>query len=68
MTEVVISLERGPDDQPVGWLKNSAGGVVEFTGWLRLIRLLEDELRGSRGRWVADPGRENTAGPGPTDA
>jgi hypothetical protein len=44
MTEIVISVERGSDGQPVGWLRTSSGEVVEFTGWLRLIRALEDEL------------------------
>jgi hypothetical protein len=44
MTEIVIHLERGPEDQPVGRLTTGAGQDVSFTGWLSLIRLLEDEL------------------------
>jgi hypothetical protein len=44
MTEVVISFEPGPDDQPVGWLRTRSGAVIYFTGWLGLIRALEDEL------------------------
>lgn len=44
MTEIVINVERGSDGQPVGWLRTSSGEVVEYTGWLRLIRALEDEL------------------------
>jgi len=37
----------GPDGhhQPVGWLRSGSGPVVRFTGWLDLIRVLEDELR-----------------------
>jgi hypothetical protein len=45
MAEIVINLERGPDDQPVGQLRTGSGQTVQFTGWLNLIRLLEDELR-----------------------
>lgn len=45
MAEIVINLERGPDDQPVGQLRTGSGQVVQFTGWLGLIRVLEDELR-----------------------
>jgi hypothetical protein len=44
MTRIVIHLERGPDDQPAGGLTTEAGHTVEFTGWLHLIRLLEDQL------------------------
>lgn len=44
MTEIVIHLERGPEDQPVGRLTTGTGQDVRFTGWLSLIRLLEDEL------------------------
>jgi hypothetical protein len=47
MTEIVINLERGPDDQPVGQLRTGSGQTVLFTGWLNLIRVLEDELRRS---------------------
>lgn len=45
MSEIVISLGRGPEDQPVGRVGLSSGHVMEFTGWLALIRILEDELR-----------------------
>jgi hypothetical protein len=45
MTQIVIHLQRGPDEQPVGRLTTEAGDVIAFTGWLHLIRLLEDELR-----------------------
>jgi hypothetical protein len=45
MTKIMIDLERGPDDQPVGHLKTGSGQTVQFTGWLNLIRVLEDELR-----------------------
>jgi hypothetical protein len=44
MTEIVINLARGPDGQPVGKLR-AAERALPFTGWLDLIRLLEDELR-----------------------
>ena len=49
MTEIVINLERGPDDQPAGQLRTGSGQIVPFTGWLNLIRVLEDELRRSPG-------------------
>ncbi len=45
MTEILMSLARGPDEQPVGWLRTGSGEVLAFTGWLRLIRALEDELQ-----------------------
>lgn len=45
MAKIVINMEHGPDGQPVGWLRTGSGQVVEFAGWLSLIRLLEDELR-----------------------
>jgi hypothetical protein len=44
MTEITINLARGPDGQPVGRLR-VAERALSFTGWLDLIRLLEDELR-----------------------
>lgn len=47
MTEIVIKLERGPDDQPTGQLRTGSGQIIAFTGWLNLIRVLEDELRQS---------------------
>jgi hypothetical protein len=47
MTEIVINLERGPDDQPTGRLRTGSGQIIPFTGWLNLIRILEDELRQS---------------------
>jgi hypothetical protein len=45
MAEIVIRLDRGPDDQPVGEVRLGSGRVAEFTGWLALIRMLEDEMR-----------------------
>jgi hypothetical protein len=45
MAEIVIRLERGPDDQPVGEVRLNSGHVAAFIGWLALIRLLEDEMR-----------------------
>lgn len=45
MAKIVINFDRGQDDQPVGRLTTGSGQVVQFTGWLSLIRLLEDELR-----------------------
>ena len=47
MTEIMINLERGPDDQPTGQLTTGTGQTIPFTGWLHLIRILEDELRQS---------------------
>jgi hypothetical protein len=44
MTQIVIQLEDGPDGQPAGQMTTGAGQVVAFTGWLHLIRLLEDQL------------------------
>jgi hypothetical protein len=44
MTQIVIDLEPGPGGQPAGQLTTSTGHVVAFTGWLHLIRLLEDKL------------------------
>jgi hypothetical protein len=49
MTKIVISLERGPDDQPVGVLRKQSGETVRFIGWLALVRVLEDELRAAHG-------------------
>jgi hypothetical protein len=45
MAEIVIRLERGPDDQPAGEVRLPSGRSAGFTGWLALIRLLEDEMR-----------------------
>jgi hypothetical protein len=45
MAEIMIRLERGPDDQPAGEVRLVSGRVAGFTGWLALIRLLEDEMR-----------------------
>jgi hypothetical protein len=44
MTQILITLERGPDGQPTGQLTTGTGHAVAFTGWLHLIRLLEDQL------------------------
>jgi hypothetical protein len=54
MTEVVISLRTGPDRQPVGRLRRASGRVVPFTGWLELIRALEEELEAA-----ADPSSDD---------
>jgi hypothetical protein len=43
MTQIVIDLAQGPDGEPVGRLRG-ADRELPFTGWLDLIRLLEDEL------------------------
>ena len=45
MTQITIHLEPGPEGQPAGQLTTAAGHAVAFTGWLHLIRLLEDQLR-----------------------
>jgi hypothetical protein len=58
MTQIVIQLEHGPDGQPAGQLTTGAGQVVAFTGWLHLIRLLEDQLGDA-------PGPPGAAGCGP---
>jgi hypothetical protein len=45
MTVIVINLEHGPEGQPVGRLHKESGQTVLFTGWLDLVRVLEDEFR-----------------------
>jgi hypothetical protein len=58
MTQIVIQLEHGPDGQPAGQLTTGAGQVVAFTGWLHLIRLLEDQLGHAPwqpGAWPCQP-------------
>jgi hypothetical protein len=55
MTQIMIHLERGPDDQPVGQLTTGTGQIIRFTGWLHLIRLLEDQLRQAPPQPGADP-------------
>jgi hypothetical protein len=45
MTAITINLARGPEGQPVGHLHTATGQTIAFTGWLDLIRVLEDELR-----------------------
>ena len=49
MTEIVINFERGPDGQPTGHLRAQPDSAAPFTGWLDLIRLLEDQLRAADG-------------------
>ena len=49
MTEIVINLERGPDGQPTGHLRARRDSAAPFTGWLNLIRLLEDQLPAAGG-------------------
>ena len=44
MTQILIQIEQGPDGQPAGRLTTATGHVAAFTGWLHLIRLLEDQL------------------------
>jgi hypothetical protein len=44
MTDMMLRLQRGPDGQPTGHLRTGSGQVIEFTGWLDLIRVLEDQL------------------------
>lgn len=53
MAEIVIRLERGPDDQPAGEVRLPSGRGAGFTGWLALIRLLEDEMRALPPRGIA---------------
>jgi len=55
MTEIMISLRMGPDGQPTGRLRRDSGGVVSFTGWLELIRALEEELQSAG----ADPSSDS---------
>ena len=43
MIVIVINLERGPEGHPVGRLRKESGQTVPFTGWLDLVRVLEDE-------------------------
>jgi hypothetical protein len=45
MTQILIHLESGSDGQLAGQLTTGGGEVVAFTGWLHLLRLLEDEVR-----------------------
>ncbi len=45
MARIVINLERGAEDQPVGHITTATGHDASFTGWLHLIRLLEDVFR-----------------------
>ena len=56
MTEIVINLERGPDGQPTGHLRARRDSAAPFTGWLNLIRLLEDQL-------PATDGEDRSGGP-----
>jgi hypothetical protein len=44
MTQILINLEVGPDHQPAGELTAGTGRPTAFTGWLHLIRLLEEQL------------------------
>ena len=59
MTQIIIDLEPGPDGQPVGQLATGTGQVIRFTGWLHLIRLLEDQL----GKAPPQPGADLAAAP-----
>lgn len=51
MAEIMISLRTGPDGQPVGRLCCASGRMMPFTGWLELIRALEQALESA----AADP-------------
>jgi hypothetical protein len=64
MTQIIIHLERGPDGQPAGQLTTGTGHVVAFTGWLHLIRLLEDQLAQAPQQPGATP---QPPQPGPND-
>jgi hypothetical protein len=67
MTEIAISLERGPDNQPAGRLTTGSGQILCFTGWLSLIRILEDQLLQSPQQPVAGgavPGAPGHPAPG----
>ena len=60
MTRIIIDLEPGPDGQPAGQLTTGTGQMITFTGWLHLIRLLEDQL----GQAPPRPGADLAADPG----
>ena len=60
MTVIVINLERGPEGQPVGRLRKESGRTVPFTGWLDLVRVLEDELLARPGSLPAPALRTTT--------
>lgn len=64
MTQIVIQLHRGPDDQPVGALSTGRGADLPFTGWLDLIRLLERELSTAEGASGMTPGATGADQPG----
>jgi hypothetical protein len=64
MTTIVITLQRGPGGEPVGQLRAGPGPAAPFTGWLHLIRLLEDQLRQPPPETSAAGG---STGPGPPD-
>lgn len=55
MTQIIIHLESGPNGQPAGQLTTGTGQVIGFTGWLHLIRILEDELRQAPHQPGVDP-------------
>jgi hypothetical protein len=65
MTDIKLRLERGPDNQPVGVLRSGTGQLVEFTGWLDLVRVLEDELLAADS--AADPGAPGPVSPSSVD-
>ena len=58
MTQILIHLEPGSDGQLAGQLTTGGGEVVAFTGWLHLLRLLEDEVRA-----VEDPRFDHESSP-----
>jgi hypothetical protein len=65
MAEIVIRLERGPDDQPVGEVRAESGRLASFTGWLALIRILEDEMSElpPHGTGLGEPGAQQRPPP-----
>jgi len=60
MTQIIIDLEPGPGGQPAGQLTTGTGQIIRFTGWLHLIRLLEDQL----GRRPPQPSADPATDPG----
>jgi hypothetical protein len=64
MTQIMILLERGPAGQPAGQLITGTGHVVAFTGWLHLIRLLEDQLAPAPQQPGTTPGPNHETAPG----
>jgi quercetin dioxygenase-like cupin family protein len=66
MSTLVLHVERDTDP-PTGWLRDADGTQHGFTGWLGLMRVLEDRIRPDTRR-TADPtgGRMTTTPTTPT--